>query len=66
VSADRLDPRHHTGLPGPGAAPDGNDDEGDAPDDDGGDDGRRVVVRPAVRTRQRRRPQDTGTQLSFL
>jgi DNA repair photolyase len=75
VSADRLDPRHHTGLPGPGPGAEatgaGDGDEGpDGAHGEGGgpaDDDRRPVPLPAPRTRRpRRRPVDTGTQLSLM
>jgi DNA repair photolyase len=79
VSADRLDPRHHTGLPGPDATNgNGNGINGHGPaapggadsaDDDTGDtddDRRTPVPLPPPRARRRRRPQDTGTQLSLL
>jgi DNA repair photolyase len=70
VSADRLDPRHHTGLPGPASGDNGNghgDDDGHDDGHDGeGDDDARPVRLPAPPPRRRRRPHDTGTQLSLL
>jgi DNA repair photolyase len=66
VAADRLDPRHHTGLPGPNADADADaDGNGDAESDGDANDDRRSIV-PVARPRPRRRPQNTGTQLSLL
>jgi DNA repair photolyase len=79
VSADRLDPRHHTGQqPDPvgaqpprrnGHAPTGGlddvDDADDAHDVEAASGNRPVLLAPP-RARRRRRPQDTGTQLSLL
>jgi DNA repair photolyase len=68
VSADRLDPRHHTGRPGPsppsGAV--GLDDADEVDGDEDDDDGVRPVPIAAPARRRRRPIADPGTQLSLL